>query len=93
MTMIMLADSYDTTIKTVENEQINSLDRNVATTESSALIKLISHIQNEIEKLKQQETPSDYQDGLLNQENNVLSRVNMLLILNYSWRKLFKKLI
>ena len=93
MTMIMLAGSYDTTIKTVENEQINSLDRNVATTESSALIKLISHIQNEIEKLKQQETPSDYQDGLLNQENNVLSRVNMLLILNYSWRKLFKKLI
>ena len=93
MTMIMLAGSYDTTIKTVENEQINSLDRNVATTESSALIKLISHIQNEIEKLKQQETPSDYQDGLLNQENNVLSRVNMLLILNYSWRNLFKKLI
>ena len=50
---------------------------------STALMKLISHIQNEIEKLKQQEIPSDHKDVVLVQENDVFSRVNLLLLLHY----------
>lgn len=83
--MIMISNAYDQAIKTVEDGEIKNLDSNLATTESSALMKLISHIQNEIEKLKQQETPSDYQDVVLGQDNHVFSRVNLLMLRNYIW--------
>ena len=76
LTMIMLSDAYDPTIERVKNGAITNLDSNIATTESSALMKLIHHIQNEIEKLKEQETPSDYQDYFPSQDNSVFSRVN-----------------
>ena len=90
LTIIMLSNAYDQKMERVENGGINNLNRNEAPTEPSALMKLISHIQNEIDRLKQEETPSDYQDGVFSQENNVFSRVNFLLLINNYWRKLFK---
>ena len=74
----------------MENGGISNLDRNSATTASSGLIKLISHIQNEIDKLKQQETQSNNKDGFLSQENDFFSRVNLLLSIIYLWHNLFK---